>query len=173
MGTTVGPAAVVRLGVMATVTDPQGGAWTVRRRWIPHRTGIGLKARFRRRRRARRRDRNRDRWYDGLDIGDGCLDVDGIVIAVGVIVAVLLLVFFGWPLFLLLLDVVWLVVVLVLGVLGRVVLGRPWDVEAVGPDGLRRRWRVKGFRAAGRKAAELAQHVALGAPLRPDEVLPQ
>lgn len=154
---------------MASVTDPAGDAWTVRRRWIPHRAGIGFAARFRRRRDRRK---GRDRWYDNLDIGDGCIDVEAIAFVVVAIVAVLLLIFFGWPLLLLLLDFLWLVVALVLGIVGRVLLGRPWDVEAVGPDGVRRRWRVKGFRAAGRQVEQVAQHIALGVALRPDDVLP-
>lgn len=142
----------------------------MRRRWIPHRTGIGFAARFRRRRRDRRK--GKDRWYDNLDVADGCIDVEAIAFVVIAIVAVLLLVFFGWPLLLLLLDFLWLVAVLVLGVAGRVLLGRPWNVDAVGPDGMRRRWRVKGYRAAGQKVAEVGQHIAIGVALRPDEVLP-
>lgn len=157
---------------MATVTDPNGDVWTVRRRWIPHRTGIGFAARMRGRRGKKKRKGEESRWYDSADFGSGCLDLDGILVVVALLAGVLLLIFVGLPLLFLLLDLVWLVAVLVLGVVGRVVLGRPWDVEAVGPDGTRGRWRVKGFRAAGRKVSEIAQHVELGVPLRPDELLP-
>ena len=154
-----------------SVSTPEGVEWTVRRRWIPHREGIGVRRRIEQRaaRLAARRRRKR-RWDADIPF-DVPLDLEGLVVLiVGVVIfAVLLVVFvlFGWSIVLLGIDLIWFVLVFVLGLLGRVVLGRPWRVEAVG-NGERRVWHVQGFLAAGRARDELARQFQHGRnPLPP------
>ena len=64
-------------------------------------------------------------------------------------VLTVLFIFVGWPLLLLLLDALWLVVVLVIGIVARVLFRRPWRVEAVDDRGHRYAWQVVGYREAG------------------------
>jgi hypothetical protein len=137
-----------------TVQTPDGTTWTVRRRWIPHRDGKGIVQRFR-----------NHRTVGGLEdldlpIGFG-LDAAGFVIGIVLFVTLGLLLVFGWPLLLLGIDLAWLLIVGILGLVGRVVLGRPWRVESVS-DTRRHDWYVQGFRAAGRLRDDLANQYRHG-----------
>ncbi len=67
-----------------------------------------------------------------------------------IVVAIVLLVLFGWPLVLVGVDLVWLAFVSIFGVIGRVLLRRPWRVEARSGDE-RRHWYVSGL--PGRRPA--------------------
>ena len=156
------------------VSTLDGTAWRIRRRWLPHREGAGVRARFdaRRRKRAERRrkpDDHDDRWYHHLDVPHG-FDEVGIVLIVGVALAlVVATVAFGGPVLLIVLDLAWLVVMLLFGTIGRFVLRRPWSVEAVATDGTRREWKVKGYRDAGRLRDALAGEFSRGLDPRPDD----
>jgi len=123
---------------------------------------------------AARRDRGdgpKRRWYDYLDDGGGCIDIpsDGIgaAIVVGIVVIVVIVVF-GGPVLLLGIDLLWFVVVFVIGAIGRFVFGRPWSVEAVADSGERREWKVRGFADAGRLRDRLDAEFAAGLDPRPD-----
>ncbi len=160
--------------------------WQIRRRWLPHADGRGVRARFRRassRRAGKRRDAEREaalrrdrgesskgRWYDHID-GGGCLDIPtdgvGVAIVVGIVVIVLIL-FFGGPVLLLGIDLLWFVVVFVAGAIGRFVFGRPWSVEAIDEAGERRVWKVRGFADAGRLRDQLDAEFGAGLDPRPD-----
>jgi hypothetical protein len=146
------------------VTATDGGRWLVRRRWIPYRGGIGLRVRLRLRR-LTRADKEvigtfEPPLFDGLaNLGLGLLLVAAIVV----------ILLFGWPLVLVLLDLVWLLLVLTLGLLGRVLLRRPWRVEALGPRAVRHEWRVVGFRAAGRQRDDVVRRLQGGLPLEGGE----
>lgn len=148
-------------------------SWRVRRRWVPASDGRGVRARFdaHRRKRAQRRKHDDDsRWYDHIDDG-GCLSLfDGwvvLVLAVAVLVAILLFVF-GGPVLLLGIDLVWFVVVFIGGAISRFVFGRPWRVEAIGPQGERRDWHVRGFGDAGRLRHTLQAEFDAGLDPRPE-----
>lgn len=149
-----------------------GDAWSVRRRWLPHSEGRGVRARFKRRR-ARRAPQppetpEKRRWYDWLDPVGGCLEPEGLWILVGLIVLVVLVVF-GPAVVLLGVDLAWFVVAFVAGVIGRVVLGRPWRVEALNSvSGERRNWAVRGFRGAGQLRDSLRAEFDAGWDPRPD-----
>jgi hypothetical protein len=93
---------------MRRVIAPNGARWTVRRHWAPRLHGRGLRSRMASRRANRRRKRGaksgdtRDRWYDHLDVPfDGLDDLAWVVLAIAVIVV---LVFFGVPLILAVID---------------------------------------------------------------------
>lgn len=82
-------------------------------------------------------------------------------IAIGLIALILLLLLFGSPLVLIGVDLIWLLGAGALGLLGRVLLGRPWRVEAVSAVE-RRGWNVQGFRSAGRSRDDLAAQLSAG-----------
>lgn len=88
-------------------------------------------------------------------------EVAALAIVAVLIVAVVVILAFGWPLVLIGIDLVWLLLVGVFGTIGRVVLGRPWRVEAVAADE-RRQWFVRGYRAAGRHRDEIARQLRHG-----------
>jgi hypothetical protein len=127
------------------VTAPDGRRWTVRRLWLP--------------RMRRRRSDGGDPGPWGFDgpVGD-IGDVSAAALAV-VVLAILVLVFLPYVFFLLEL------VVLPLVFAYRILLRKPWTVEARG-DGERNRWRVVGWRRAGEVVDEIA-----GALERGDEVI--
>ena len=132
----------------------------MRRLWAPRLQGETLWARFRRRMRGVRRRSD--------DVGDvaGCgVDLLDDLLVVAVVVAVgLFLVFFAVPLLVAVLDVVLVALLTVLCLAARVLLRRPWTVEATGPDGLRRTWRVVGWRNAAGVVDQVANDLAHGHP---------
>ncbi len=101
----------------------------------------------------------RGRWYDWIDVPG---DLDALAFVIVIVLAVLFLVFVGWPLVLIGVDLAWVTLVLIVGTIGRVVLGRPWRVEARS-DGEVREWFVPGFRASGRLRDDLANQFRHGA----------
>lgn|GEM_PF-3552569 len=159
------------------VRTPLTDEWRVRRRWLPHREGVGVRARFEQRKRWRAKKPNeqpedsRRRWFDYLDPGVGCVDDVGAGLVVFVVVVlVVLIVIGGGPVLLLGIDLLWLLIVGTCSVLGRIVLRRPWSVEAAAPSGERREWKVRGFRDAGRLRDVLAGEFERGLDPRPDDV---
>jgi hypothetical protein len=159
------------LPVMRTVvaTAPTGAQWQVRVLWQPRWRALA------RRFGAWRRGRKRGDGFDlgGLDIPD--FGSDGVAAVVVVIVAVVLFGLFGllfWflllPLLLLLVDVVVVVVLLALAIPLRVLLRRPWTVEAVpvAPERVADRFTVQtvGWRRALSTRDEIAQKLRDGYP---------
>jgi hypothetical protein len=152
------------------VTTPDGIAWTIRRRWLPHR-----KVRWRRLRvrgggpaPANRANINNDHWYshvlDFLDIPDfGDLGDVGTVIAVIVcaIIAGLLLWFLVIPAVLAVLDLVLVLLLLVAGLFAHLVLGRPWEVQASCSD-RRVVWLVTGWRRSQSKIIDVEDSLRAG-----------
>jgi hypothetical protein len=138
------------------VTAPDGSRWTVGRKVLPWR--------------PKRRIRGDGFDLPGVSFGDFAGD-DPISLVLGVIAAVLLflalLVLLG-PMFgLLVLGFEWLVVLALgfLGVVGRLLLGRPFVVYAAGSEGSYQVTRVSGWREAGREAREWAECIrATGRP---------
>jgi hypothetical protein len=160
------------------VSTLDGSEWRIRRRWLPHRDGAGVRARFgthRRQRAEKRAERGDDgphKWFDVVDVGDGFLEGGWVMVVIaGTLVLVVLTVSFGGPLLLLGIDLAWFVAVLVVGAFSRLVLRRPWSVEAVAEDGTRREWKVKGYRDAGRLRDALAGEFSRGLDPRPDDPL--
>ena len=138
-------------GVHATA--PDGATWTVRRRWIPHRDGVGVRARLKRRTK---------RGLDALDIPDFGIDLEGIAIVIALVALLVIALVFGWPILLLGIDLAWLLLVGIFGTIGRVLLRRPWRVEAT-TDAERYEWFAPGFRAAGHLRDDLANQFRHGA----------
>jgi hypothetical protein len=154
------------------LSEPSG-AWRVARKWLPHREGIGVRARFRRKGKRKGNDtsKKKDRWYDSLDVLDGCGgDLEDLVIGIALLIAFGLLVFVFPPLILIGIDLLWVVVMFAFGLLGRVVLGRPWSVVATSASGERREWKVRGFRGAGQLRDTLQAEFDAGLDPHPDRL---
>lgn len=139
--------------------DPGGQRWRVRVLWLPrHRA---LARRFGGWRRDRRKGRGLDSPLDAVPDGG-----DDVLFAVAVVVAVVLAVGLFWwvllPLLLLVVDVLVVVVLLVAGVAARVLLRRPWSVEAARQDGHVVTRSIVGWRAALRERDDLAAAIVHG-----------
>lgn len=145
-----------------TILSPDGRQWRVRRRLVPRLGAETVLGRLRRRIRGTI-DKTRSAG-DALDVADGCLsiDLDAIAVVVIVIVAVLLAVFVVIPLLVAIVDLLILVVLGLLGILARIVLRRPWVVEASAADGERHVWRVVGWRRSGERLDHIAQMLSAG-----------
>lgn len=163
------------------VQAPGGDSWRVRVVWEPR--WRALARRFGGWRR-RRRQGDGDPGDLGVDLpsgggghhggGGGWGDLgDDIFIGIAVIVAMIVVgALFWWlllPLLLLVLDVVVVVVLVLAGVVGRVLLRRPWTVQVRGPAGVEATTGVVGWRAALRTRDEIADKLRLG--YRPEEAV--
>ncbi len=142
---------------MRTVTVPDGSDHTVRIEWIGNRM---------RRAPAQLRARVR-KMSDVADVPDvGCVDdLEGIVLAIGALILIVLLVIFVLPIAWGLLE---LLLILVLGALVwafRVLFRRPWSIVHRQGDEVVTTWRVVGWREAHRVMVEAADSIeATGAP---------
>jgi hypothetical protein len=157
------------------VTGPDEVRWRVRVVWEPRWRALA-------RRFGGWRRKRRGSGPDGAEVVDGALQVgghtgggggggdfdlgDGII--AGVVIVVVLVVgvaVFWWvliPMLLLVLDAVVVVALLIAAVIGRVVLRRPWTVEARASDGATLTEDVVGWRAALRRRDEIADRLRLG-----------
>lgn len=111
------------------VTDPSRVEWAVRVVWAPrHRA---LVRRIGAWRRNKRKGKDRDWWDPDLSMLPGDDIFFWVVLAILVLVAgVLLLWWVVIPLLLLLLDVLIVLVLLLIGLAARILVRRPWTVEA-------------------------------------------
>ncbi len=142
-----------------TITGPDGRQWTVRRRLAPRLGAETVLGRVRRRVAG-----VMNRTTDGLDVADGCLsfDLDAIVVVILVLAALLLVVFVVIPLLVVIVDLAILLLLAFLGIVARVVLRRPWVLEAASNDGRRHQWRVVGWRRSGEQCRHIAQMLSAG-----------
>ena len=139
---------------------PDNRQWRVGRRWFPGLGNESVAARF------HRRYRQWSRHGDVVDPGCGDFALEGLVAGIIVIVAVLVLVLVALPLVLAVVDLFIVIVLALLGVVGRVVLRRPWIVQARSREGTVVEWPVVGWRASGARVEEVARQLESGA-LRP------
>jgi hypothetical protein len=114
-------------------------------------------------------EKNRDRAAEaGLETAFLGID-DSIVATLVAAVAVALVVFVLWPLLGIAFELVLLFLLLTSGIVGRVLLRRPWIVEAANLDHPERStaFGVKGWRRSGEAIEELARAIpAAGVPAR-------
>ena len=105
-----------------------------------------------------------------MDGGDGLWhfpsDADDLFFGIGIAIAVILFAVVAWffllPLLLVVFDVALIVVFVLLGLLSRVLLGRPWVVEAVCADGTDFTWEVTGVRKSMRVIAAVTRALENG-----------
>lgn len=137
----------------------RGGIWTVRRRWAPRHLGQQtIRARFlERSRKVRRRAAE---LGDIPDPGCGPDIAEGIVVFLVIVALVLFLIFIGIPLLIALGELLFIVVLALIGVVGRVVFRRPWTVDAIDPAGARHAWSIVGWRSSRDARRLIADRIA-------------
>jgi hypothetical protein len=149
------------MGRGQVISSPDGDRWRVRRRWMD-RDAPNLRKRFGRGR------KESDGWFD-LPLPDLFDSAAGLAILAATVIVLLLLFFVLLPLIGLLLELLVLFVVLSSGLFGKLLLGRPWTVEARNLDDPERSvaYAIKGYRRAGDAVTELASAIgAVGPPER-------
>jgi hypothetical protein len=148
-----------------TVRASDGRTWVVRRRWTP-RIGQGsirdkLGRRFKRS--AKHSEKAGDySMFSAILVDDFAVVVRWIVI---VVVATLLIVLAA---FAAVVEIVLLVLLLLIGIGSRVLLDRPWIIEAVPDDGERLSWRQTGWRASADRRDQIATLLESGITPPPD-----
>jgi hypothetical protein len=146
------------------VQTPQGEVWQVRVVWQPR--WSALVRRFGGWRRKRKGARE---GIDALDTASGC-DGDLGAIVFGIVLFVvggLLLWFFLLPLLLLAVDIIVVIVLLAAAIPARVLLRRPWTVEAVTDDGQNEKVfsvDIVGWRRALETRDDIADKLGKGVP---------
>lgn len=138
-----------------TATTPDGEVWRVGVAWLPRRKSL-----------VRRWWRRRKETPDGVDADPGgCLDIDELFILVAALAALALLGWLLWwiliPAVLLVIDALLLAVLVPAGVLARVLLGRPWIVEACSATAVHR-VPVVGWGKARETRDDLVRRIAGG-----------
>jgi len=135
------------------VVAPDGTRWTVRRRWVH----APVRPRWR-----GTRDADAFNLADlGGDLGDsGILGAIAAIIAIVVLAAFVAFVLL--PLAILLVEVLLFVLLAGLGLFGRVLLRRPWKIEARADDGRRTVREVAGWRDSRDAIAQLAADAERG-----------
>jgi hypothetical protein len=136
----------------ATVVAPDGLEWQVGRRWSTRRFGWTWK----RRGVASDALSGVGQGLGGVDFGNGGLAVVGALAAALILIPVL---FFGA-------ELIVLGALLAIGLVGRVLLRRPWVIEASSSDpltpGRRLEWRVVGWRKSERLIEQVVSDLAAG-----------
>jgi hypothetical protein len=143
-------------------TAPDGTRWRVRRRWLD-RPLPDLRKRFN----EYRRENSGDLLFDaswGVDFGDSVWASLALAFFVAILVVVLL------PLIGLALELILVVLLLGSGLVGRLLLRRPWSIEAQDLGGEQRpaSYAVKGWGRSGRAVEEIATAIETSAP--PDRI---
>jgi hypothetical protein len=105
------------------------------------------------------------RWYDRLEIPFLDDSLTAIVVSVLVVGGLVLLVLFGIPALLALMDLALVLVIAAAGIIGRFLFRRPWTVEARATTGDRHEVQVVGWRRAGESIVAMAGDIEHGAPL--------
>lgn len=146
------------------MSAPDGTRWRVRRRWLD-RPAPKPWTRWRRRRSTKDDGEVAGAWgLEALMNGSDSLAALSLAVAVAILLA--LFVFVLLPLLGIALELTLLVLVLTSGLLGRVVLRRPWTIEAVSVEDPARRsaFAVAGWRRSRRALAELAAAIERTGP---------
>jgi hypothetical protein len=139
---------------MRTVRTPSGDEWKVGRRWLGRRT------------RLPRWRRATDLGIDGFDAAS-LLDFDsGIAVGIALLVIGVLALFVLIPLLLFGIELIAVGAVLAAGILGRVLLGRPWTIEARNlQSNVTRTWEVSGWQQSATTIGEISATLAAGGQL--------
>lgn len=145
--------------------DPQGNEWVIRRKWVNRRL------------RWRGRRRTID-LLDGADLASSGADLPIVGVALAVVGSLLLAiaaVLFIVPALIFLAELLIIVLIVGIGVVGRVLFGRPWTVEAKqGLTAEAYEWKVTGWRASGDLVSSVADQLRTtgiptgGAPVPPE-----
>jgi hypothetical protein len=148
------------------LTSPDGDQWQVRRRWLD--------------RPVPKIRRSLGKADDQLAVEGGLETLfsgmgDSIPLAIGAAIVVALLVLFLLPLIGIALEIAILIALLSSGIVGRVLLRRPWTIEAINLDHPQRSaaFAVKGWRRSSQTIDELTTTIpASGLPERISAAMP-
>jgi hypothetical protein len=144
-----------------TARSTTGATWVVRRRWARRPRWRRLIGGRQPRREGSSSGRDRDWWFldfplNPLDFFD---DLPGVAAILLFIAAIIFMIFVGIPLLIFLVETLLIIPALVFaGVIGRVLFGRPWTIEAMRiepPGGPTIAWNIVGWRASGRAAQRM------------------
>jgi hypothetical protein len=136
------------------ISAPDGRTWKIGRRWFPRRRRLG------------RADVS-DAWPDFLDFDGGLDDLGVVGTIIAAVVLVILAVFLALVLFNVIaiaLELLLVILLLFAGVFSRVVLRRPWIVQARSGD-MVLEWPVVGWFPSRRKISAVAAQLRSGAEL--------
>lgn len=144
------------------VQSPDGATWIVRRRWVSWRPRWLWRRRRKRGASSESRAPGDSAWsaIDFLDLPD----LDWLAVIAVAIVALVIFVFFVLPALFFLLQLLIFLVLLGATIVLRVVLRRPWVIDAapLGADIPKMQWAVVGWWRSRRVIAEVAQALELG-----------
>lgn len=130
--------------------DPQGGEWVVRRKWMHRR----LKWRGK---------RGAGDLLDGAELAGlaGDLPIVGVfLVAVALVLLAIAAVMFIVPAVIFVVELLIVVLIVGIGLTGRVLFGRPWTVEAKQlATGSAYEWKVTGWRASRNLVATIADQL--------------
>jgi hypothetical protein len=149
-----------------TLTSPDGDQWQVKRRWLDHPV-----PKIRRSMRGMNDEIAVEGGLEALASGIG----DSIPVAIGVAIVVALFVLILLPLIGIAIEIAILVALLSSGIVGRVLLRRPWTVEAVNLDHPQQSaaFGVKGWRRSSGAIDELTRTIPVsGLPEKISEGTP-
>lgn len=143
-----------------TVRARDGALWRIRRHWAPRPRLRGPL--FNRRKSSKRRKSGGWDWLEvanPLNLLDGIDSLTALLVILGAAIVIVFMIFIGVPLLIFLVETLLIIpVLLVLGVAGRVLFGRPWTLEAarVEPPGATVVWHVVGWGVSERAVGQMA-----------------
>ncbi len=145
------------MGNRSIVKAVDGARWRVRRRWLD-RPPPNLRQLWRR----NRKEADEVNWLDAAWWTEG----DSIVLGIAAVVVLVLVIFVLLPLLGVALELIAVLFLVSSGVVGRVVLRRPWIVEAqkLGDPEERVAFAVKGWRDSSQALRELRTALAAAGP---------
>jgi hypothetical protein len=136
-----------------TVVGDDGRTWSVRRRWSPR---PGVRPSWERARRRTKRSTDGATTAGDVSLVSALLIQDGAVLLRWAIIAVVAVVLLFVTTFLLAVELAVLALVVLMGVTSRILLRKPWTVEAVSDTGDRLTWTAVGWRASTARRDEIA-----------------
>ena len=145
------------MGTGSIVKAADGTRWRVRRRWLDR-----PPPNLRRLWRQNRKEADEVNWLDAAWWMEG----DSIVLGIAAVVVLVLVIFVLLPLLGIALELIAVLFLLSSGVIGRVILRRPWIVEAqeLGDPEERVAFAVKGWRDSSQALRELRTAIAATGP---------
>jgi hypothetical protein len=147
------------------VRGADGRTWVVRRRWTPR---IGEDSVLDRLRGRFRRSAKRADTAGGYSLFSAILVDDFAVVVRWVVIVVVATLLIVLSAFAAVVEVVLLLLLVVAGVGSRVLLDRPWTIEADPEDGDRLSWRETGWRASRDRRDQIATLLQAGITPPPD-----
>jgi hypothetical protein len=144
------------------ITDPEGKTWLVSLQLLPSRHGIGLRERFIGRLSKKPKDPNKKTgWADFFTYSPIPDSVDDLRLLLIFIVIAIVFTFIGWPLLLVIADLIWLLLVLLGALMSFVILKRPITISAKNREETYY-WKVRGLAEARKRKQEIVLALSRG-----------